>query len=100
MYGCKVDTILEFNPIPLTSFNDENAKCHNFDNFDPNKCVNDFELELFKIFQGKKILTIGSRVMGRRNKQGGLSGPPLSGIIGLVLNWVKWGKSISKVPFF
>ena len=67
------------NPIPLTSFNDENAKCHNFDNFDPNKCANDFQLELFKIFQGKKNFenrTIGSRVMGRRNKQGGLSGPP------------------------
>ena len=63
----KLGEQLLFSRIPLTYFNNENAKCHNFDNF---------ELELFKIFQGKKDLTIGSRVMGRRNKQGGLSGPP------------------------
>ena len=34
--------LYNINPIPLTYFNDENAKCHNFDNFDPNKCANDF----------------------------------------------------------
>ena len=30
------------NRIEHSVINDENAKCHNFDNFDPNKYANDF----------------------------------------------------------